>query len=155
MAFMGSGDIHNPKNEKDGETTSIVEKPEKWHKQWWVRIFSAGLIVSLIAYYFFRSFDFSLAIVCGSAVYALLVNPKRRFYRAAFRVLSIGLSTVGMINLLPALNTQFNFIKVENNQLLEFFFRLNIDEEPWLNALLLILTFGLAGYLFYRDSQID
>lgn len=107
---------------------------KKLNLPWIIISLIVGLLLSILTFYFSKSFDISLIVFSLMSVIVLLRNPKWRFFR-----LGSSLITMAGFSLIPNINTN---LKVDNPDL-NFLFNLIINDNSTFPISLVI-----AGTIF-------
>lgn len=144
---MDKKTIHNYGNyaeENNGEMNISHIKSEDhrtWYQQWWFTSLIIGIVGGVIIWWQSSSWKFGLVAFVISFLFTLFFNPKKRFRRAAWGVLSI--ATIGF---LPKIVGTLN---IPQND----FFNGVIKIESEMNIPVQIALLLFSAYLFWLDHK--
>ncbi|PID45108.1 MAG: hypothetical protein CSB47_10150 [Proteobacteria bacterium] len=142
----------NPQSTPAPESSPHSVAPTPWYKEWWVVSIAIALAAGLIAGLAFLSLKVSAisALIAGIVVYVM--NPKRRFFRAA----SVLLFLFGAIVTPPMISV---YVKAQQiiatNQFINFAVEIGKDMNPWLAGVMGLAALAGAIILFWLDHKRD
>ncbi len=113
-------------------------KKSPFYKEWWFVSLIGGLVAGVGTYFWLGKLLPSLGIAIVAFLITIFFDPKRRFFRIALILLSIGGSS-----LFPIVN-----------KLIGKYLDINLDSNPWISGLMITVAFGLFG-LDYLENKND
>ena len=130
----GDGNIINIGGKNVKQKSKVVKpnnseqsKKTPFYKEWWFVSLMLGILSGIGSYIGLGNIWLSLSIAIVAFLITIFFDPKKRFFRVGLILLSLGGSTI-----LPIVN-----------KLIGKYLGINLDPNPWLGGLMVIVAFGL------------